>query len=178
MSDVGSLGVAGWSHGDLVAFVVTLSERVATLETENAGLRAEIAALKSKGSRNSGNSSLPPSRDPAVERQRQASQRRSKRQGGAGGQQRRAGGQPGSSGRSLPLTDTPDVTITYRPELCSGCGGGLVEADTVGVCRRQVVDVPPVVPVVTEHQVQTRLCAGCGMTTAGRFPDHVRAPIS
>ena len=170
--------MAEWSHADLVAFVVTLSERVATLESENSDLRAEIAALRSKGSKNSGNSSLPSSRDPAGERQRQASDRRSKRQRGAGGVQRRAGGQPGSAGRSLPLTDTPDVTVEHRPEVCSGCGAGLGDAEIVGVARRQVVDVPPVVPVVTEHRVQTRACGCCGTTTAGVFPDHVRAPIS
>ena len=44
--------MAEWSHADLVAFVVTLSERVATLESENSDLRAEIAALRSKGSSN------------------------------------------------------------------------------------------------------------------------------
>ena len=51
MSDVPG-GMAEWSHADLVAFVVTLSERVATLESENSDLRAEIAALRSKGSSN------------------------------------------------------------------------------------------------------------------------------
>lgn len=187
VSDVSS-DLAGWSHADLVAFVVTLSQRVAMLEVEtaevaalrleNAALRAENAALKSKGSKNSGNSSLPPSRDPAVERQRQASQRRSKRERGAGGMQRRAGGQPGKPGRSLPLSDTPDATIEHAPEVCSGCGAGLGDATTVGATRRQVVDIPPVVPVVTEHQALIRRCACCGTKTAGVFPDHVRAPIS
>lgn len=80
-------GMADWSHADLVAFLVKLSERLAVVEaenadlraqntvlrSENAALRAEIAALKSK---NSGNSGLPSSRDPAAERQRQAVQRR------------------------------------------------------------------------------------------------------
>ncbi len=42
--------VAGWSHGDLVAFLVKLSERFNIVEGENAELRAEIAALKSKAS--------------------------------------------------------------------------------------------------------------------------------
>ena len=187
MSDVLS-GVAGWSHAELVAFVVTLSQRVAMLEAENvevgalraenAVLRAENAALRSKGSKNSGNSSLPPSRDPATERQRQASQRRSKRERGSGGVQRRAGGQPGRPGRSLPLSATPDITIEHEPGSCSGCGAGLADTEIVGVRRRQVVDIPPVVPVVTEHRVLTRLCGGCGVTTAGVFPDGVRAPIS
>ena len=176
MSDASS-DVGEWSHADLVAAVVRLSERLAVVEAENVELRAEIAALKSKGSKNSGNSSLPSSRDPAVERQRQASQRRDRRERGPGGAQRRAGGQPGRAGRSLPLTETPDVTIEHSPEVCAGCGAGLADGEVIGVQRRQVVDIPPVVPVVTEHQVQTRRCS-CGTRTAGVFPDHVRAPIS
>ena len=177
VSDV-SPGAAGLSHAELVAVVARLSARLGVVEAENAGLRAEIAVLKSKGSKNSGNSSLPSSRDPAVERQRQASQRRSKRERGPGGVQRRAGGQPGRRGRSLPLTDMPDATVEHAPEVCSGCGAGLGDAATVGVTRRQIIDLPPVIAVITEHQAITRLCACCGTKTAGVFPENVRAPIS
>jgi transposase len=92
--------------------------------------------------------------------------------------QRRAGGQRGKPGRSLPLTSTPDAVVEHAPEVCSGCGAGLDGAATVGVARRQVVDIPPVAPVITEHQALTRLCACCGTKTAGVFPDNVRAPIS
>ena len=154
-----------------------LRARVEVLETENAALRAEIVSLKSKGLKNSGNSSMPPSRDPAAERQRQASERQAKKRRAAGGTSRRPGGQPGSPGTTRSQTDTPDVTIDHVPECCSGCGAGLSDAAVTGVTRRQSIDIPPVKPVVIEHRVETRRCA-CGTVTAGRFPDHVRAPVS
>ena len=56
---------SGARIAELEALVTVLLSRVETLQTENAVLRAEVAALKSRGSKNSGNSSLPPSRDPA-----------------------------------------------------------------------------------------------------------------
>jgi transposase len=147
------------------------------LEVENTALRAEIVSLKSKGSKHSGNSSMPPSRDPAGERQRQATERQAKKRRAAGGTTRRAGGQPGSPGTTRSQTDTPDVIIDHAPECCAGCGAGLEHAAVTGTVRRQSIDIPPVKPVVTEHRVETRTCA-CGVATAGRFPDHVRAPVS
>ena len=150
----------------------------ARLVTENVGLRAEIVVLKAKRPKNSGNSSLPSSRDPVAERQRQATERQNRKRSGAGGTSRRAGGQPGSPGKTLALTDTPDVTIEHEPDVCGGCGASLKDATVTGIQRRQSIDLPPVVPVVTEHQVITKTCGCCEAVTAGRFPDHVRAPIS
>lgn len=176
--------LAGMDHAGLVALVVSLLERVERLEAENAALkaenallRAEIVVLRSKGSKNSGNSSLPPSRDPAGERQRQAADRQARKQRLTGGEPRRAGGQPGTPGRTLPLSATPDEVIDHFPGSCDGCGADLDVSARGGVQRRQVVDIPPVKPVVTEHRAHSRTCP-CGTVTTGRFPDHVRAPIS
>ena len=154
-----------------------LRTRVETLEVENAALRAQIVSLRSKGSKNSGNSSMPPSRDAAVERQRQATERQAKKRRAAGGTTRRAGGQPGSPGTTRSMTDTPDVTVVHVPECCSGCRAGLEHAPVTGVQRRQSIDIPPVTPVVTEHRGETCTCT-CGKATTAVFPDHVRAPVS
>ena len=148
------------------------------LQTENDGLRAEIVALKAKRPKNSGNSSMPPSRDPVAERERQATERQTRKRSAAGGTSRRAGGQPGSPGKTLPFTPNPDITIDHLPDICGGCGGSLEAALVTGIQRRQSIDIPPVKPVVTEHRAITKTCACCAAVTAGRFPDHVRAPIS
>ena len=42
--------------------------------------------------------------------------------------------------------------------------------------RRQVIDIPPVRPAVTEHQLFTLLC-GCGEETKAQAPDGVAAPV-
>jgi transposase len=157
------------SQAELVEMVAGLLVRVEALEAENQRLRAELA-------KNSGNSSKPPSRDPAVERSRQAEARRAKRS--RDGKVRRPGKQPGSDGTTLAMVDNPDEVVVHVPAVCDGCGGSLAEAEVTATARRQVVDLPVVTPTVTEHQAQTRRCACCNTTTAAAFPDGVRAPVS
>lgn len=161
----------GLSHAELVELVVELSQRVEALAAENERLRAEAA-------KNSGNSSKPPSRDPAAERKRQAEARQAKKARAAGGKTRRAGKQPGDRGNTLEMTDTPDEVIDHAPDACSGCGARLGDAEVTGVIRRQVIDIPLPAPVVTEHRAQTRRCGCCGAATTASFPEAVRAPVS
>ena len=59
----------------------------------------------------------------------------------AAGKTRRAGKQPGDSGKTLEMTDTPDEVIVHAPESCSGCGAGLADAELTTVARRQVIDI-------------------------------------
>ena len=42
--------------------------------------------------------------------------------------------------------------------------------------KRQVVDLPPVQPVYTEHQVYRKVCS-CGHANEGSFPPGINAPI-
>jgi len=152
--------------------------RVGRLEADNERLRAQVEQLRSDAAKNSGNSSLPSSRDPAVERQRQAEQRRDKQRRAGGGKRRRPGKQPGAEGRTLEMTDTPDVVVEHAAATCSGCGAGLGDAEVVSEQRRQVIDLPVPAPQVTEHRAQTRRCGRCGQATTAAFPDGVRAPVS
>lgn len=116
--------VAGLSHAQLVELVVKLLARVEELTADNERLRADAA-------KNSGNSSKPPSRDPAAERKRQAESTRPRKARAAGGKKRRAGKQPGAKGNTLEMTDTdtPDEVIDHAPEACSGCGAGMGDAE-------------------------------------------------
>jgi transposase len=172
------------SHGELVELVLALLARVDSLEAENRALREENDRLRAENERlrrelgkNSGNSSKPPSRDPATERERQAEARRVKRS--KGGRQRRPGKQPGSPGTTLEMSENPDEVVVHEPDRCSGCGGELDDdAEITATARRQVIDLPEPKPTVTEHQARTRRCACCGAETTGVFPDWVRAPVS
>jgi transposase len=64
--------------------------------------------------------------------------------------------------------------VEHAPERCGGCGADLAGAVAVGVEARQVFDLPALRLCVVEHRAERRRCA-CGTTTAGRFPEHVRA---
>ena len=167
----------GLSHAELVKLVVALSQQVDSLAVSNEKLRAENERLRAEAAKNSGNSSKPPSRDPAAERKRQAEERQAKK-ARAAGKARRPGKQPGGSGKTLEMTDTPDEVIVHAPESCSGCGAGLADAELTAVARRQVIDIPVPAPVVTEHRAQTRRCGCCGTATTASFPEAVRAPVS
>lgn len=76
------------------------------------------------------------------------------------------------------MTDAPEEVIDHNPEVCSGCGAGLGEADVTGTTRRQVFELPAPAPVVPEHRAQTRRCGCYGKETTASFPDAVRAPVS
>jgi transposase len=168
----------GLSHAELVKLVVALSQQYEALAVDNEKLRAENERLRAEAAKNSGNSSKPPSRDPAAERKRQAEERQAKRARAAGGKQRRPGKQPGGSGKTLEMTDTPDEVIVHAPDACSGCGAGLGDAEVTAITRRQVIDIPVPAPVVTEHRAETRRCRCCQESTTASFPEAVRAPVS
>src|SRR5215207_3278482 len=145
-----------------------LRAAVSELEAANAGLQARVTELERRLGKDSSNSSKPPSSDglgkPARAERRNAEQT----------QGRRPGKQPGAPGAHLAQVERPDEVVEHAPERCGGCGADLAAAVVVGVEARQVFDLPPLRLGVAEHRAERRRCA-CGTTTAGRFPEHVRA---
>lgn len=149
--------------------VGTLAEQVESLTAQVRELKAENEELRGRLGMDSHNSSKPPSSDglgvkPHPKSSRQPSGRK-------------PGGQPGHVGQTLRQIERPDVIAVHPPIACRGCGQGLDAAPVVRRERRQVVDVPPIRLQVTEHQAETRRCAGCGVETSGQFPDGVAAPV-
>lgn len=140
-------------------------------------LEARVAELERQLGQNSGNSGRPPSRDSAAERQRQAEERQRRKQS-QGAKRRRPGKQKGDTGTGPEMSATPDEVIDHRPAECRGCGADLGGTGTdAGFVARQVVELPEVRPVVTEHRAHARRC-GCGALAVANFPDGVRAPVS
>jgi transposase len=167
------------TYEELAALVVEqarIIERLQSEVSEMERLRVRVAELERTVGQNSGNSGKPPSRDSAAERQRQAEERKKKAQAGGAGKRRR-GKQTGAKGTTLEMSDAPDEVVEHRPQQCSGCGSTLDESSDLGYRRRQVVEVPPVKPVVIEHRAHTYLC-GCGCETTAAFPGEARAPVS
>jgi len=86
------------------------------------------------------------------------------------------GGQKGHTGHTLKMLRKPNDTIKHIPEICQQCGASLV-AEPRFVKRRQVIDIPPITPQVTEHRIYQRKC-NCGYCNEGLFPKEIKAPIS
>jgi transposase len=151
------------TYEEILAENAALKARVAELEAENAELKARMAALEARLGMNSRNSSRPPSSDPP-----NVAARPKRRPSG-----RRRGGQPGHRGttRSLLPPEKVKRIVNLIPETCERCAAGLEGSDPKPT-RRQVIDVPPVKPEVTEYRRHTLPCA-CGAKTTAPLPPGV-----
>lgn len=84
----------------------------------------------------------------------------------------------GHLGVTRPLVSAEQVErfVACRPSCCHGCGEDL--AGTAGrvVGQRQVIELPPCTPIITEAQLLVGCCPHCHTETAGSYPDGFRAP--
>ena len=154
------------AHGDVASLLAAKDAEIAALTARVSELEGLVAALHAQLGRDSSNSGKPPSSDSPFAKKPAAKRSVRTRSG------KPRGKQPGAPGATLRLIDDPDDTITHIPPVCAGCGADLADAEVFGVCRHQVVDVPPPPPrpYVVEHRVQSRTCAGCGTTTEASAP--------
>jgi hypothetical protein len=74
---------------------------------------------------------------------------------------KKPGGEKGHPGSTLAFSAGPDETIEYKPDDCSVCGRDLSNKASVFTGKCQVIDIPPIVPVITEHRIYSRQCS-CG----------------
>ncbi len=110
---------------------------------------------------NSTNSSRPPSSDPpSVEKPKRPN-----------GSKRKRGAQPGHEGQihELVPVDKVDKLIRCDPPAQCECGGR-VDPENEVWHRHQVVELPKVVPSVTECAVFRGICVNCGRMHYGQLP--------
>jgi transposase len=145
------------------ATVTLMQTTLATQQEQIVALTLRVKELEDRLGKDSHNSSKPPSSDGFARKPVSLRQRTG----------RKPGAQPGHPGKTLSLTDTPDAVVVHAPEQCAGCGLALVETAGQPGERRQVLDLPPLRLVVTEHQSQRKTCPGCGAANRGVFPAEV-----
>ncbi len=140
----------------LWGFLLKQEERIAALEKQ-------IAELQEKSRTNSNNSSKPPSTDLG----RSKGVAKKMRSG------KKAGGQPGHVGRGRELCESHDVIVQVCPPqpVCE-CGGAVHRTGLRS--RHQNIELPKIIPVVTEYQVYAGECCRCGKSHQGRLPPGVR----
>lgn len=143
-----------------------LKERIEKLERELTASRKRIEELEARLKMSSRNSSLPPSRDPL-----NAPPRPRKPPSG-----RKPGGQPGHEGhtRELLPIEKVDEVFPRIPTRCQSCGKKLRGQDPSPI-RHQVTEIPQTPPHVTEYQLHSLVCKGCGTVTAATLPEGVPA---
>lgn len=165
-------GLEELSREELTALARGQAELIAQLREANAALEERVRRLERQVSRNSGNSSFPPSTDDLPGRLKPAPKR-------AQNTGRGRGKQKGAKGSAMPWVAVPDETVPHRPQDRCGCGQDLAAACEVGVERsHQVHDLPEVRITVWQHDVYRVRC-DCGAEHVGQLPDEVSpAPSS
>jgi transposase len=139
---------------------------------ENTLLKARIDVLERELIRyttrkDSSNSSLPPSKD--ENRPPRTSSLREK-------SNRKAGGQPGHEGKTLEMIETPDEIIEHRSCFCPECGKNVSDLSFELFGKRQVIDIPTIKQIVTEHRVYQCKCT-CGKVVESDFPVGIDSPV-
>ncbi len=152
----------------LFAGIEQQNATILVLEDAVVSLTEQVKELRARLDKDSHNSSKPPSSDGLAKKPLPVSLR--PKSG------RRPGGQSGHRGCTLELVDAPDQAHTYMPSACTQCGKALGTENSISFERRQVVDLPPLHLLVTEHQVHTCRC-DCGHSTRADFPAHVTQPV-
>jgi transposase len=62
-----------------------------------------------------------------------------------------------------------DEVVVIKPEQCAHCQAPL-SGDDPKPWRHQVIEIPPITPVVTEYQWHQLVCATCGEVTRAPWP--------
>lgn len=150
---------------NLLILNLALCELVEKQQNEIALLKAEISLLKNP--KNSKNSSIPPSKDENRVLPNQSLRVKSGK---------KVGGQPGHKGHTLQMIDSPTETVVLKSNICSKCGNNITNNTFVLSEKRQVIDIPPIVPLVREYQSFSTIC-NCGTCNKAEFPDEITAPV-
>jgi len=149
------------------------------LRKENEDLRKENKELKNKLrivlqelsnkkiKRDSHNSHSPPSKDYYSPKNRSLRKKST----------RKTGGQKGHKGHTLEMSKFPDEIKKIKSKYCSKCGYELQDRDQELLSRRQVIEIPPIKPIIIEYQQYRCTCQRCGNDQRASYPKEVKAPI-
>jgi len=145
---------------EVQAYIRVLEACVETIASMVHTLQEQVRTLQEQLNQTSQNSSRPPSSDPPQHRRPGHPQ-----------SHRRRGGQPGHPGhtRTLIPVEEVDEVVVLKPTQCTHCQAPL-SGDDPKPWRHQVIEIPPIKPVVTEYQWHQLACPVCGEITRAPWP--------
>jgi transposase len=147
-------------------FILVQQQEIEQLRRQLTALATELASLRERIGRSSRNSSKPPSSDgPGF--------KPPERRKGSG---RKRGGQPGhpGSGPELLPIERVDEVVEHHPDACRRCGT-LLHGEDSDPLRHQVIEIPPITPLVIEHRLHRLVCPCCSTSTCATLPADVEA---
>jgi transposase len=160
-----------------VGFILELAGRVKQHEDR-------LRRLEQQARQDSRTSSKPPSADPPKTRAQRRAEARAKAKElmRRDRERRNAGGQPGhrGAGRDLEPEDQVDEIVDHYPDACGACGGRFApEQHRAGgrFGRHQVVELPPISVILTEHRTHQLRCRQCRARTSARLPADIAGSV-
>ncbi len=129
-------------------------------QSQITALEARVKELEDRLGKDSHNSSKPPSSDGYKKKPVSLREQTG----------RKTGGQPGHTGKTLSFSEAPDSIIVHSPTDCRDCGHSLEEVSPTEGERRQVLDLPPLSLITTEHRCLHKTCPHCGTQNVGTLP--------
>lgn len=128
-----------------------------------------IQKLQDQLSKDSNNSSKPPSSDCYKKKPHRISLRKSG--------ERQNGGQKGHQGTTLRQVENPDIIQEHIVAECCSCHASLKDVKSFTHEKRQIFEIPAIRVEVTEHQSEIKICPHCGTRNKGIFPEAVSQPV-
>jgi transposase len=141
------------------AVVKLVSELLAKITA----LESRLETVENQQSKDSKNSSKPPSSDGFGKRTKSLREKSGLK----------SGGQPGHPGSTLEWSEEVHEVVVHQLIDCVGCGESLGAANILDWDLRQVHDLPPLKLLITEHQAEVKCCVNCGLVNRGQFPVNV-----
>lgn len=153
---------ACYAQGELavIALVESLVARINALE-------ARIEVLENQQSKDSKNSSKPPSGDGFAKRTNSLRTKSG----------RKSGGQKDHPGNTLEWQDEVDEVFVHPVVDCTSCGTSLEFVEVVNLRCSQVHELPPIKLVIHEHQAEEKCCPNCGVMNQGKLPAFVNSLV-
>lgn len=128
---------------------------IQSLKSENNDLRGRLSKYEDpQPPKNSGNSSVPPSKESMGDEIRRRTSSLREKSG------RNPGGQPGHEGNTRKMAEQPDETENIQPNYCRECGRELSDIEGVEEYREECVGVR-IIPVVKRLRFLKKTCT-CG----------------
>jgi transposase len=154
--------LACYAQGEeaVIVLVESLVARINALE-----MRIEV--LENQKSKDSKNSSKPPSGDGFAKRTNSLRTKSG----------RKSGGQKDHPGSTLEWCEEVDKVFIHPVVDCKSCGTSLEFVEVLNLRCSQVHELPPIKLVVHEHQAEEKCCPNCGVLNQGKLPAFVNSLV-
>ncbi len=146
-----------------------LKYEISSLKKENQLLKTENKKLKETISKDSKNSSKPPSTDNAFKDKESNNDKSTKT--------KKRGGQKGSTSNNLSKVDNPTNIKILEINNCTNCNHSLENAETKSISIKQEFDIPKIKMEVTQYEQHNKVCPCCNTLNKPSFPEHLKSYV-